>query len=142
MLVKPRLIVSKCLEFDHCRYNGQILNSPFIRKLKPYVQFVPICPEVEIELSVPREPIRIVSTISGKRLINNTTGVDLTKVMHRFCRKFLEKITGVDGFILSSRSPSCGIGDVKIYPGIGDVPPFPVKTSGFFAQAIQESFPG
>ena len=55
---KLRIVVSKCLEFDKCRYNGLSINDSIIRSLKDYVEFIPICPEVEIGLDTPRDPIR------------------------------------------------------------------------------------
>ena len=57
---KPRIVVSKCLEFDKCRYNGLSINDSIIRSLKDYVEFIPICPEVEIGLGTPRDPIRLI----------------------------------------------------------------------------------
>jgi uncharacterized protein YbbK (DUF523 family) len=57
---KPKLLVSKCIEFDSCRYNGQKISSDFVKKLKKCVDFNPVCPEVEIGLGVPRNPIRTI----------------------------------------------------------------------------------
>jgi len=57
---KPVVVVSKCITFEPVRWNGQIIASEFVEKIKPYVTFVPVCPEVEIGLGVPRDPIRIV----------------------------------------------------------------------------------
>ena len=58
---KPNVVVSKCLEFEACRYNGQLVQDAFVRKLEKHVNYVPVCPEVAIGLGVPRFPIRIVS---------------------------------------------------------------------------------
>ena len=57
---KPKVVVSKCLEFDTCRYNGDMIFDVTIQNLKPFVTFIPVCPEVEIGLGIPRETIRIV----------------------------------------------------------------------------------
>jgi len=59
---KPRVVVSRCIEFDHCRYNGQMIASDFVAGLAPYVEFLPVCPEVEIGLGVPRDSVRLVSS--------------------------------------------------------------------------------
>lgn len=59
---KPRVVVSRCIEFDHCRYNGQMIASDFVASLAPYVEFLPVCPEVEIGLGVPRDSVRLVSS--------------------------------------------------------------------------------
>ena len=57
---RPTVIASRCLGFAKCRYNGQTISDDFVRKLEPHVEFVTTCPEVEIGLGVPRNPIRIV----------------------------------------------------------------------------------
>ena len=57
---KPRIVVSKYLEYDQCRYNGLSINDSIIRSLKDYIEFIPICPEVEIGLGTPRDPIRLI----------------------------------------------------------------------------------
>ena len=57
---RPRLVLSKCLEVEACRYNGQLIRSSVIRLLQPFVDFLPVCPEVEVGLGVPRDPIRLV----------------------------------------------------------------------------------
>ena len=58
---KPTVVISKCLEFDSCRYDGQLITNKYIRALKEYINFIPICPEVEIGLGIPRDPIHIIS---------------------------------------------------------------------------------
>jgi len=114
---KPNVVVSKCLEFEACRYNGQMIHDAFVRKLEKHVNYVPVCPEVAIGLGVPRFPIRIVSP-KERRLIQPATGRDITGDMSRFCEEFLSSLNEVDGFILKFRSPSCGFKDVRIYQKI------------------------
>lgn len=111
---KPTVVVSKCLEFEACRYNGQVIRDAFVRRLENHVDYVPVCPEVAIGLGIPRFPIRIVST-TNLRLIQPTTGKDITDDMNEFSDKFLMSLKKVDGFILKFRSPSCGFKDVRIY---------------------------
>ncbi|MCW4033299.1 MAG: DUF523 domain-containing protein, partial [Candidatus Bathyarchaeota archaeon] len=53
---KPYVVVSKCLGFAQCRYNGLVISDDFVKKLRPFVNFNPICPEVEIGLGIPRNP--------------------------------------------------------------------------------------
>ncbi len=57
---KPIVVVSKCLEFAECRYNGDVLSDVTVRSLAPFVTFIPVCPEIEIGLGIPRETIRII----------------------------------------------------------------------------------
>ncbi len=137
---RPRIVCSKCLEFAACRYNGEKIPDPFIRKLIPLADFVPICPEVEIGLGIPREPIRVVQTKSELLLLQPATGRDCTSEMLAFCRSYLDSTSAVDGFILKSRSPSCGIKDVKIRSPREDAPTLG-KGSGFFGGAVLEAFP-
>ena len=66
--IKPNIIISKCLEFEACRYDGQLINNKFVDKLKRFVDFKPICPEVEIGLGTPRNTIRIIETNNEKWL--------------------------------------------------------------------------
>ena len=54
--IKPKIIISKCLEFDACRYDGQIINNKYIKKLKKFIDFNTICPEVEIGMGIHGEP--------------------------------------------------------------------------------------
>lgn len=136
---RPKVVVSRCLEFDHCRYNGGMISSPVVVKLKKHVDFLPICPEVEIGLGVPRDPVRIVLDRGDYRLIQPSSGKDVTEKMKAFCTSFLDSIENVDGFILKFRSPSCGLKDVKVYPAGGQG--IIEKTSGYFGGAVLEKYP-
>lgn len=137
---KPNVVVSKCLGFVHCRYNGQIISDDFVKKLRPLVNFIPICPEVEIGLGVPRNPIRVVSLKGKMKLMQSVTNKDITDMMNNFAQSFLDSLDDVDGFILKNRSPSCGIKDVRVYPGIGKVASI-FKSTGFFGDAVLKKFP-
>ena len=137
--VKPTVVVSKCLEFEACRYNGDKLSDVTVRNLQPYVEFIPVCPEVEIGLGVPRETIRIVELDGMQKLVQPSTGDDLTDKMKRFSNVFLSSLPDVDGFILKNRSPSCGTRDVKIYAGLGKAPT-KGKGAGLFGSAVLAGF--
>ena len=137
---RPNVIVSKCLGFAHCRYNALTISDDFVEKLKPHVDFRPVCPEVEIGLGIPREPIRIVAADDELRLIQPATDTDVTDKITEFTDSFLDSAGDADGFILKTRSPSCGPKDVKVYPGTGKV----MSTSrgaGFFGGAVVEKYP-
>jgi uncharacterized protein YbgA (DUF1722 family)/uncharacterized protein YbbK (DUF523 family) len=138
---RPRIVSSKCLEFAPCRYNEIMISSPVVRSLKPHVDFTPVCPEVEIGLGVPRDPIRIVKAPAGPRLVQPKTGRDLTGEMSAFVEGFLGALGRVDGFILKSRSPSCGIKDTKVYAGPEKTTPAS-RAGGFFGGRVVERFPG
>ena len=97
---KPVVVVSKCITFEPVRWNGQIIASEFVEKLKPYVNFIPVCPEVEVGLGVPRDPVRIVLVNGEKKLLQPATGFDFTDKMTKFSKSFLDSLDAVDGFIL------------------------------------------
>ena len=141
-MTRPKVVVSKCLEFDHCRWNGLKISSGVVKLLKPFVEFIPVCPEMEIGLGVPREPIRIVRRDKTLRLIQAETNLDLTEKMINFSHSFLESVGEVDGFILKERSPSCGMKNVRVYPGMGKVGAINSKNPGFFGKAALAKFPG
>ena len=112
---KPKILISKCLEFDSCRYDGQIIHNKFIQKLKNHVDFITICPEVEIGLGTPRDPINLIHEKNKKILYQSNTNKDLTNEMMNFTNNYLKKIKKIDGIILKSKSPSCGIKTTKIF---------------------------
>jgi len=136
---KPKIVISKCIGFDPCRYNGEIVQDKFVTRLEPHVEFVCVCPEVEIGLGTPRAPVRIISSGYSFKLIQPSSGLDVSERMRGFSRDFLDRLKEVDGFILKNRSPSCGFTDVKVYPG-PEKGPVIGKTAGFFGGAILEQF--
>ena len=137
---KPRVVVSKCMGFCHCRYDGQTLPDKFVQGLEPYVEYIKVCPEVEIGLGVPRESIRLIYENDKLELYQPGSGLIHTEAMDRYSNELLSSLDGIDGFILKGRSPSCGIKDVKAYygrnKGAGSF-----KTIGRFAQHVFDYFP-
>ncbi len=138
---RPVVVTSKCLELAACRYNGEVIPFGFIRQLAPYVKIVPVCPEEEIGLGTPREPIRLIAAGSDRlRLIQPTTGRRLTQEMRRFSTRFLHTLPAADGFILKSRSPTCALRDARRFPGPAGKRPAG-RGPGLFAQAVFRKFP-
>ena len=136
---KPVVVVSKCLEFEACRYNGERISSSFIERLGPHVHFRPVCPEVEIGLGTPRDPIRIYHQSGRKALYQPNTQTHLTRKMNAFSRRYLANLEEVDGFILKAKSPSCAITDAKVFPtaASGD---HTSQGAGLFGGAALEAF--
>ncbi|MFW9822357.1 MAG: YbgA family protein [Candidatus Thorarchaeota archaeon] len=138
--LKPKVIISKCIEFEHCRWNGNIIKSDLVRVLKPFIEFIPVCAEVEIGLGVPRDPVRIVK-INGLKLIQPSTMKDLTDNMRNYTSKFLSSVQDADGFLLKFKSPSCGIYETKYYydekPGSAVIE----KGPGLFGSAVIDKYP-
>jgi uncharacterized protein YbgA (DUF1722 family)/uncharacterized protein YbbK (DUF523 family) len=137
---KPHIVVSKCLGFEACRYDGLIIEDDFVKSLEPHVRFEPVCPEVAIGLGIPREPVRVVRLRNRTILYQPAADRDITEEMGKFIERFLSQHREVDGFIVKSRSPSCGIGDVKVYHGTEADADFS-RGSGFFGEALVKQYP-
>jgi uncharacterized protein YbgA (DUF1722 family)/uncharacterized protein YbbK (DUF523 family) len=137
---RPRILLSRCIEHDHCRFNGGIVSSQEIKNLKPFVDFVTVCPEVAVGLSVPREAIRMIKKNGKKHLVWSLSGKDITQDMRDFTERYLKDLEDIDGAVLKSRSPTCGIKDVKIYPSEGKVAALGEKTEGMFGGAVANFF--
>lgn len=136
---RPKIVVSRCLGFAHCRYDGAIVPSAEVDALRPFVDFTPVCPEMEIGLGVPRDPIRIVAGDAGERLVQPSTSRDVTSDMKSFAASFLDSLASPDGFILKYRSPSCGIKEVKIYGSAASKVPVR-RGRGLFGGAVLSRF--
>ena len=137
---KPKILISKCLEFDACRYDGQCITNIYIQKLKQHVDFIVICPEVEIGLGVPREPIHIINSNEKISLYQPKTDIDITEKMIRFSKKYICSIKNIDGIILKSKSPSCAITTAKHYPSI-DSNKSICRGPGLFSNILIDKFP-
>ena len=103
---EPIVVVSQCLGFKNCRYNGQTVHDRFVEKLGEHVKYITVCPEEEIGLGTPRDPVRIGQTDNGIRMVQPATGKDYTGEMSGFAESFLGSIEHADGFIMKNRSPS------------------------------------
>jgi uncharacterized protein YbgA (DUF1722 family)/uncharacterized protein YbbK (DUF523 family) len=117
-----------------------MISDDLVRRLKGHVDFLPVCPEMEIGLGCPREPIRVVLAEKQLHLVQPATGRDVTQAMQQFAATFLAGVGEVDGFVLKSRSPSCGIKDVKVFAGPEHKTPQELGR-GFFGGAALERFP-
>lgn len=136
-----RIGISRCLLGDAVRYDGgHKLDRVLIETAGPRVEWVPVCPEVEIGLGTPREPMQLVGDPRAPRLITITTAADHTEAMRRFAHRRLSELEALDlaGFVFKSASPSCGIRGVPLFNARG------METhdgSGLFARAFMERFP-
>lgn len=144
--VKPVVLISRCLGFEACRYNGAMISAPFIQELSQFITPLAPCPEVEVGLGVPRDAIRIVVNQNKEhRLVQPASGRDITTAMKAFTEDFCAGLGSapamMDGAILKAKSPSCGRGTVKTYAAAESKQPSEHKTDGFFAQKLMEHFP-
>ena len=133
--------VSSCLLGNKVRYNGGHARDRFITgTLGEYVEFVPVCPEVECGLGVPRLTMHLRGDVDNPRLVTTKTGEDHTELMVKWAKKKLEELATEDlcGFIFKKNSPSSGMARVKVFNDKGQ----PVKKgSGIFAGMFMKHFP-
>ena len=121
----PRIGISSCLLGETVRHDGgHKRDAHLVETLGPLVEWVPVCPEVEVGLGTPREPIRLVRDTSrsdGVRLVSRS-GTQLTGRMQRFARGRLRALAkaGLSGYILKKDSPSCGMERVKVWHDSAD----------------------
>ncbi len=134
-MVKPKILLSDCF-LEACRYNGAIVNDDFASRLLKYIDYIAVCPEVSIGLGIPRDPILIQISNNTKRLIQPSTGLDLTDKMNTFSNDFVKSLD-IDGVILKAKSPSCGVYSAKYFL---ENQMQSGKGPGFFASAVLEHF--
>jgi uncharacterized protein YbgA (DUF1722 family)/uncharacterized protein YbbK (DUF523 family) len=138
-----RIGISSCLLGQKVRYDGGHKRDAFLVELfGRYVEWVPVCPELEMGLGVPREPIHLVADDrgGGVRLVAVKSGADHTTAMRRFSERRLDRLEALDlcGYILKKDSPSCGLMRVKVWNRKG----MPTKKGrGLFAAALVARFP-
>jgi uncharacterized protein YbgA (DUF1722 family)/uncharacterized protein YbbK (DUF523 family) len=139
---RVRVGISACLLGQRVRFDGGHKRDRFLTDtFGRFVEWVPVCPEVECGFGTPRRPMRLVRSGGDVRLMTIETGVDLTPQMEAFADRRAAELASADlsGFVLKKDSPSCGFERVKVYGARGGIPE---KTGrGLFAAALVERFP-
>ena len=113
-----RIGVSSCLLGQNVRYDGGHKKDDFLTGLLGrYVDFVPVCPEVEVGMSIPRPTIRLERQGDAVRLVDPKNGIDHTEAMQRWATRKVAEIEKLDlcGYVLKKDSPSCGMERVRVY---------------------------
>jgi len=136
-----RLGISRCLLGDEVRFDGGHKRDDFLtEQLSRYVEWIPVCPEVEAGLGTPREAMRLVGDPRHPRLVTITSGTDHTRAVERMITNRIHELKelGLSGYVFKKGSPSCGMERVRVYndhgvPGRNGV--------GLFARAFTEQFP-
>jgi uncharacterized protein YbgA (DUF1722 family)/uncharacterized protein YbbK (DUF523 family) len=138
---KIRLGISTCLLGENVRYDGGHKLDRFLTDtLGQYVEYVPVCPEVECGLPIPREAMHLEGDPESPRLITSKTKQDMTDRMVRWAKRRIKKLEKEDlcGFIFKSNSPSCGMEPIKVYNENGMSVK---KEAGIFARIFMDHFP-
>jgi uncharacterized protein YbgA (DUF1722 family)/uncharacterized protein YbbK (DUF523 family) len=152
----PRIGISRCLLGDEVRFDGghkrdSFLTSTFGR----FVEWVPVCPEVEIGMGIPREAIHLVARPDGVpsgservRLLGVVSDTDWTSKMSAYASKRVRDLqdAGLSGYVLKKDSPSCGLERVRVKHASADgsVPRGGMRTRtgrGLFAEALVQRLP-
>jgi len=138
---KTRIGISACLLGQKVRYDGGHRLDLYIKEtLGEYFEWVPVCPEVEYGLPVPREAMRLIGSPDSPHLVTIQSGIDHTDGMLRWAEQKLRCLgkEHLCGFIFKSRSPSSGVGGVKIYSDSGAQSR---RGTGIFGGAFKRHFP-
>jgi len=123
------------------RYDGGHQRDGFLTDvLGRYVEWVPVCPEVEVGMGVPREPIRLVGRADAPRLLGGNSNTDHTAAMARFSERKMRELEGLDlcGYVFKKNSPSCGMARVRVFNARGAQT---ATGTGVFARAFMTHFP-
>ena len=135
-----RIGVSACLVGEKVRYDGGDKRHDYVsRHLSRMCELVSICPEVAIDMGVPRPPIHLLKV--GKHFkavgVDDTT-LDVTQELSRFSQQMAKQLTDLHGYVFKARSPSCGVKGVKIHNATQSRYE---KGAGLFAQTMLHQYP-
>jgi uncharacterized protein YbgA (DUF1722 family)/uncharacterized protein YbbK (DUF523 family) len=139
---RPKVGISRCLLGENVRYDGGHKLDHFLRDmLGRHVDFVPVCPEVECGLPVPREAMRLVGEPDKPRLVTIKSKTDITPRLTSWAEARVDELAGegLCGFVFKFGSPSSGMGRVKVYPEAGGAPM--LKGRGLFAGRLMDALP-
>ena len=134
-----RLGVSACLLGEAVRYDGGHKRDPWLTDvLGKRVEWVPVCPELESGMGVPRPPMRLERQGRAVRLVEIASRRDHTARMRHLAVRRLRALRALCGYVLKKDSPSCGMTRVKLYGTHG---PARREGTGLFAAALREAWP-
>jgi uncharacterized protein YbgA (DUF1722 family)/uncharacterized protein YbbK (DUF523 family) len=136
-----RLGVSSCLLGNEVRFDGGHKRDRFVTDLLgKFVEWVPVCPEVEVGMETPRPAMRLVGGDNDVRMVEIKSGLDHTEAMRRFSARRVGALQDLDlcGYILKKDSPSCGMTRVRVY---GDKSMPTRQGTGLYASALMAAYP-
>ena len=135
----PVVAVSACLLGQAVRYDGQNKYTSLIaEELKKHCKLIAVCPEIEIGLGIPRTKIQLTQIGSAIRVLKTDgSKSDVSGALQQIAIQFAKQNT-LSGLVLQDKSPSCGIGNTKLFSETG------VQigvSSGVFAKTIMDLMP-
>lgn len=132
--------ISACLVGQKVRYDGGHKANDFCQhQLAKHVEYLPLCPEVGIGMSVPRPTIRLVGTPEDTRAVVQKTGEDVTDKLANFATVRTSQLDQLSGYILCAKSPSCGMERVRLYNEESNANR--KEGMGIFAAKLRELYP-
>lgn len=144
---RPRIGISRCLLGEEVRFDGGHKRDLYlVTTIGPFVEWVPVCPEVEVGMGIPREPIQLVADARGVpsgnarvRLVGVKSCTDWTAPMTAYARRRVGEFSGMglSGYVLKKDSPSCGMERVRVYDGAQRTR----QGRGLFAEALLAELP-
>ena len=141
--IRPRVGISACVLGEPVRFNGGHKRDHFVTAvLGKFVDFVSVCPEMEVGMGTPRPTLRLLFDPNrGIRMVESEQGTDHTDAMTSWAKTRSEQLANddLDGFVLQGKSPSCGMERVRVYRDTGM--PHHESSSGLFAAALMDRHP-
>lgn len=140
-MTRLRVGISACLLGQEVRFDGGHKRDSFLADaLGNYVEWIPVCPEVEVGMGTPREPLRLVRDGERTLMVTTRTGIDYTERMNQWAWTRVAALAGadLDGYVLKRNSPSCGLLDVGVFDDLDRSSP---EGQGLFAAVLTERMP-
>ena len=139
----PRIGISSCLLGEKVRFDGGHKRDRFLTDIfGPFVDWVAVCPELEVGMGIPRPSVRLVGKTDAPRMIQDKSGRDFTDLMQSYSKKRVRELSRLDlsGYILKKDSPSCGMERVRVYPeATGKAPAR--EGRGMYAAVLLDAWP-
>jgi len=139
-LIRPCIGISQCLTTSIVRYDAKSqFNEYLIDELSRHFDLLPICPEVECGLGVPRPPVELIETVTGIRVLGrDNKNLDVSDHLISFSAKKALSLAHLSGYVFKERSPSCGVNSTPVYDSDGSVEYY---SSGIFVEALLKQYP-
>jgi uncharacterized protein YbbK (DUF523 family) len=140
--LRPLVGISACLAGQRVRYDGREKFSTLVaEQIAPHCRLLPFCPEAVAGMGIPRPPVNLIHTTDGIRAVGrDAPHRDVTDRLHTVAQAFANSYPQLCGFILQSRSPSCGLDSTPVYdPAQQQI--LDPKGSGVFARQLRQRFP-
>ncbi|MDH5473620.1 MAG: DUF523 domain-containing protein [Gammaproteobacteria bacterium] len=140
MTDRPIIAISSCILGQPVRYDGKIKHYPELcQQLEAHFNLLPVCPETEIGLGVPRPAVQLTGDPRQPHMTGrDDSSINITDIMHHYCSTKLLSLTHISGYVFKSRSPSCGLDHIPVFNNqqiIAD------NNSGLFADSVIKQYP-